>query len=1053
MRAPLPTVSRSISARCARTSFAPVSSAWKGATRGALLLFGLAHLASAQVNPSRPWRTIRTEHFYVHFTPELVQVAQRAAATAESAYVRLRTHLAPPRGKIDLVIADNVDFANGYATPYPTNRIVIFANPPMGDETLRFVDDPNELVITHELVHIFHLDRALGVWRIFRMIFGRDPSYFPNGFQPSWLVEGLAVYYESLITGSGRLKGSNHAMIARTAAGARDFPRIDQLSLASPHFPYGYRAYAFGSLFVDYLGRTYGDSSVRAMVEASSAGWIPLWLDWSSRRAYRRSFTSAYTTWTRSQVAAEPVTASSGIAGWADLTDHGGYANVPRWMDDSTLTYDGTSGRTSYGAYRLRLRSDSGLGSSVLGLGSGGSVVRSRLARRTTRSANVLLANGDLLYSQLEYRNPYDLRSDLYVDKESGGARRLTHGARLSHPDARRDGMIVAVQTTPAATRLALVSPNGKVVTPITTGTLDEMWAEPRWSPDGRHIAAVRWARGGTFDVVIVDTVGRIVQSVARERAVVADPSWSADGRHVYFSSDRTGITNLYRVEFREGGEAAFERLTDTRTGLFEPQLSPDGRALVAVAYRNDGYHIGITSTDSLRPQPAERIDSIAAREPQLITKHDAPSTKYSPWRSLVPRYWLPFAETALDSNAVRLGAYTSSRDLVDRHSYEALVYIPTDMTGLTGSLGYSYAGLGNPVLSASGSLDRSTLGCVLDASQQKQCIGFLRRRVRSASFDATFNRLRERAASYISVGGGIEARDYNTAPADLIDRVDSWYRHTLYWPRVTMALGWSNIQYPKLAVSPEDGVSFAFSSRFRWRHDRPVLPVPTGPDTADRRGDAATFISAFSAYKSLRFLGFGRHVFAARVAGGWTDSRAPGYLEVGGVSGGTVEIFPGYTLGEGRRSFPVRGFPAAAMIGMRAYSLSAEYRAPLLLPGRGLGLLPAFVDRSSLTIFGDLGSAWCPALYQTRLAPAYSLCSQGDYDIGRTTFLSYHPIIYQAANTVGSVGAELNVVAATLDWDRPIRYRVGVAHPVVGLNLLSGIRPWSAYVAVAASF
>ena len=1009
--------------------------------------------AVAQVNPSREWRTITTEHFYVHFTPELEVAARRAAVSAESAYVRLRTHLAPPRGMIDLVIADNVDYSNGYATPFPSNRIVVYANPPVGDDALRFFDDPVELVITHELTHVFHLDRSGGFWRYLRWIFGRDPSYFPNAYQPAWLVEGLAVYYESLITGSGRLLGSNHRMIARTAAGARDFPRIDELSLSSPLFPYGYRAYGYGSLFVDYLGRTYGDSSIRAMVESSSRGWIPLWLNWPARRAFRTTFTSAYTTWARSQVAGEPLTTSTGIAGWADLTTHGAYAGVPRWLDDSTLLYNGTSGKESYGAYRLRFRSDSGLGSSVSGLGSRGSIVRTRIARRTTRSANILLPNGDLLYSQQEYRNPYDIRSDLYVDRKRGGTRRLTRGARLSHPDARRDGLIVVMQTLPAATQLALVSVDGKRITPLTAGSLDEQWTEPRWSPDGAHIAAIRWTRGGTSEVAVVDTMGRIVQSIARERAVSADPSWSPDGRYVYFSSDRTGITNLYRSEFQAPGETAFQQVSDTRTGLFEPQLSPDGRALVAVAYRADGYHLGLTPLDSLQPRPAERIDGIAPREPAPSTRHEAPSTRYSPRRSLLPRYWMPFTEPALDSNAVRLGAYTSARDVVERHAYQALLLVPTDMTGLTGAFGYSYAGLGNPALDVSGSMDRENFRCVLDASQQNACVGFLRRRIRDASLSARFNRVRARTASYVSVGGGVEVRDYSTAPAPLIDRVDSLYRRTLYWPRVSLSLGWSNIQYPTLAISPEDGASFALTSKFRWRHDRPVIPVPTGPDTVDRRGDALTVVASTSFYKSIPLPGFGHHVLALRAVGGWTDSRAPDYLEVGGVSGGTVDLFPGYTLGEGRRSFPVRGFPAAAMLGMRAYAASAEYRAPLLLAGRGLGVWPAFIDRSSLTAFADLGSAWCPALYQTRKAPAYSLCTQGDYDIGRTTSLSSYPAIYRAAYTVGSVGGELSVSAAVMGWDRPLRYRVGVAHPVIGRDLLADVKPWSAYFAVATSF
>jgi len=437
-------VTRMVRANAASSRFA-----WNRVAVWAFLLFAGASQVSAQVNPSRPWRTLRTAHFYIHFTPELEDVARRSAVSAESAYVRLRRHLAPPRGAIDLVIADNVDYTNGYATPFPSNRIVIYANPPVSDEALRFFDDPMELIITHELTHIFHIDRAGGVWSWLRFAFGRDPSYMPNAYEPSWLVEGLAVYYESLITGSGRLKGSNHRMIARTAAGARDFPGIDQLSLASPQFPYAYRAYAYGSLFVDYLGRTYGDSSIRAMVEASSRGWIPYWLNWSAHRAFHTTFTSAYTAWTRTELAGEPMTVGTGVAGWTDLTTHGGSANVPRWLDDSTLTYDGSSGRESFAAYRIRL-SGGARRVAASGRASGGSVVRSKIARRTTKSANVRLPNGDLLYTQQEYINPYDFRSDLYVDRAKGGTRRLTVGARLADPDARKDGLIVAMQTSPA---------------------------------------------------------------------------------------------------------------------------------------------------------------------------------------------------------------------------------------------------------------------------------------------------------------------------------------------------------------------------------------------------------------------------------------------------------------------------------------------------------------------------------------------------------------------------------------------------------------------------
>src|SRR5688572_25252778 len=160
---------------------------------GALIFALLATRApsvGAQVSPDIPWRTIRTEHFQVHYSPGLEENARRAAFNAERAYGQLSAELVPPRGPLDLVIADNVDFTNGYATPFPTNRIVIYTHPPVSASSLRFYDEWSALVITHELVHIFQLDRAKGWWGFAQRIFGRSPPLMPNAYTPSWVTEG-----------------------------------------------------------------------------------------------------------------------------------------------------------------------------------------------------------------------------------------------------------------------------------------------------------------------------------------------------------------------------------------------------------------------------------------------------------------------------------------------------------------------------------------------------------------------------------------------------------------------------------------------------------------------------------------------------------------------------------------------------------------------------------------------------------------------------------------------------------------------------------------------
>jgi len=100
------------------------------ATAALLLSVAGARVTTAQVDPRGAWRTLSTAHFRVHFTPALEEQGRRAAANAERAYELLARELTPPRGPIDLVLADNVDFSNGFASIFPSNRIVLYAQPP-----------------------------------------------------------------------------------------------------------------------------------------------------------------------------------------------------------------------------------------------------------------------------------------------------------------------------------------------------------------------------------------------------------------------------------------------------------------------------------------------------------------------------------------------------------------------------------------------------------------------------------------------------------------------------------------------------------------------------------------------------------------------------------------------------------------------------------------------------------------------------------------------------------------------------------------------------------
>ncbi|HEU4630500.1 MAG TPA: hypothetical protein VFS08_12195 [Gemmatimonadaceae bacterium] len=977
----------------------------------ALLGAGGAAPARAQVAPDADWRTLRTEHFRVHFTPELEPLARRTAGNAERAYAQLAAELHEPRGPIDLVLSDDVDFTNGSATTFPSNRIVIYASPPADQASLRTYDEWNTLVVTHELTHIFHLDRTRGWWRLGQYVFGRSPFLFPNQYLPGWVTEGIAVYYESHLTGSGRVAGSYHRTLARAAALGGTVPAVTELSLASTRFPGGDAAYGYGGLFIDYLARTRGEARVGAFIETVAHAPVPFFLNRDARRSFGISFARAWREW-RDSLRRDVAGVRGDRSAFAALTGDLWQAQGPRWLGDSQLVVGLSTGREVPGAYAV------GLDGRV-----------TRLGRRNEATPNSPAPGGALVYAQLDFVDPYHVRSDLYRTRD-GETTRLTTGARLSRPDVRADGEIVAMRTVPGATELVLVSPDGARVRRLTAPSLDEHWSEPRWSPDGTRIAAVRWHVGGISEVAVLDTTGAVHEVVARAHAVHASPAWTPDGTAIVYASDSSGRSQLYRVALRGDGSdpttARPEPLSDAATGLYFPAVSPDGARLAAVRLAAAGFEVveGEVADAHRRGVRAagERdgrgfLDRPAVPALPPAEPFGGEARPYSPWPGLVPRYWMPVTRPGQGGAGlgtdVFLGAATSGRDVVGRHAYSADVYVGTG-TGLREyDAAYAYAGLGNPVLGLSYSQEwtRRALPSQLGP-------GELRQRDRVAALSATLSRPRVRSNAWVALGTELEWRDYRTDPAPALAQLNPIFRTSPSYPALQLSAGFGNAQRPVRAISPEDGVMLSATVRQRWlEHD-------VRPFTRSAVGIA-------SVYRSLPALpGFAHHVLAARVAGGWADDAATSQFEVGGVSGGSFEVLPGIVLGEGARTFGVRGVPPAASIGTRAVAATVEYRAPLLAPGTGIGRLPLFLDRASLVLFGETGAAWCPVEAADRPA-----CF-------RTT---------TEPEWLSSFGGEVDADVA-VQYDTVYRFRFGLALPrenaVLGVS--GGVRP---YVAVGRAF
>jgi hypothetical protein len=342
---------------------------------------------------------------------------------------------------------------------------------------------------------------------------------------------------------------------------------------------------------------------------------------------------------------------------------------------------------------------------------------------------------------------------------------------------------------------------------------------------------------------------------------------------------------------------------------------------------------------------------------------------------------------------------------------------MPTSGRFAIGGIGYRYAGFRRPYVDVGVFQDWTSQGTL--RTQAGVAVGTLLKRTQDASLALTWVRPHVRTYASFSAGVGAERRSFATDPEPLLVQLDTTFGRSYDFPRAFIGATWSNLQRPELSISPEDGVAIGATLRERVRADRPGTTAST------------SLVASASGYKSLDLPGFAHHVLALRLAGGIADRRAGTAFEVGGTSGSTVEVIPGYTVGEGRRTFGVRGFPGASLYGTSAATASLEYRAPLALAGRGFGLLPFFLDRSSLSVFGDGGVAGCASstLYVGVCAPPAYL-----------------------DRAIVSVGGELGIAAALLDWDFPQNVRLGVAVPVAGREL-TGAKSASVYLAFGLSF
>jgi len=191
--------------------------------------------------------------------------------------------------------------ANAQATVFPEGLNVYYGG---GAPIIESFASPSwmKLVVSHEMAHLYQMDANRELGWLAKKIFGSQPGVLafppmplpifmqPNAFLPRWLLEGNAVFNESLLRNGGRLySGADKALFySLLGAGLLNENRLTNSHL---YFPYAREKYVVGGFFNLFLAQKYGvEHCNRFFFTQSKHYLLPIILTRTFKEHFGRSY-------------------------------------------------------------------------------------------------------------------------------------------------------------------------------------------------------------------------------------------------------------------------------------------------------------------------------------------------------------------------------------------------------------------------------------------------------------------------------------------------------------------------------------------------------------------------------------------------------------------------------------------------------------------------------------------------------------------------------------------------------------------------------------------
>ena len=629
-------------------------------TTPALLLLGAlssAAAVAAEQSPAGPWRTITTEHFRVHYPEPFGDWADSAAARIESIHGRVVDTVGfEPDPRIDVLIMDPVAEANGMALPLLDRPgIVLWTQPPGAESAIGYYRDWPELLLTHEIAHIVHLNRPRSgsSHRLARL------APIPIGplarRAPRWVSEGYATLVEGELTSSGRPNGAFRAMVLRQFAVQGKLPTYGAIN-GSEGWLSGSMAYLVGSTFLEWLSQNEEEGSL-----------VRLWKRMASRRGgtFDEAFVGVFGDRPADRYARFVAEITADAINLERAMKAAGLVEGERWQRLKGLT--SSLDLSPDGRYLLALRSpERGQTEIVVYSLEPTEIEQQAEARRKEREAELLqhpdevadkpveprprtpphrlgsvdgqsgrdprfLSDGGVLFARRSPDGEGVLHWDLHRwEPETGRQTRITRWAdvRMADP-APDDSWAVAVQSRHGLSRLVRVDLRTGETRPMEVP--GEVFNHPRLAPDGGSVVALRHHEGA-WGLVRFE-----VDSPTTARAVPtpgspAGPPAFLGSQDILITTDASGTWNLQQISPADSQSTPRTQLVG---GALGPAVHPNGRDVYFLSLTEKGVDIRTLAVDTAPPVLAELTPYPVGPPPPPAAPdpHASETTESEPYR------------------------------------------------------------------------------------------------------------------------------------------------------------------------------------------------------------------------------------------------------------------------------------------------------------------------------------------------------------------------------------------------------------------------------------